>query len=168
MAGHTTLLAGKRKRGNPKWGLLPPPLPVVPTEFEMQVQRLGLASEEYLGSIMLRRWCRCNRNRRYVPEWRYGRGEAVTLPGGIQSQSRTPLDFMAVTDHDIWLGEVAICESQESEWTFSNNKGVAKPRSPRARCFEASVLYSISRFERQTDFPRTKPVNPTLTVSANP
>src|SRR5579871_1117379 len=41
--------------------------------------------------------------------YRYGRGEAVTLPGGIQSQLRTPLDFMAVTDHDIWLGEVAIC-----------------------------------------------------------
>ena len=35
----------------------------------MQVQRLGLAREEYLGSIMLKRWCRCNRNRRYVPEW---------------------------------------------------------------------------------------------------
>jgi hypothetical protein len=41
--------------------------------------------------------------------YRYGRGEAVTLPGGIQSQLRTPLDFMAVTDHDIWLGEVSLC-----------------------------------------------------------
>ena len=41
--------------------------------------------------------------------YRYGRGESVTLPGGVQSQLPTPLDFMAVTDHDIWLGEVAIC-----------------------------------------------------------
>jgi Protein of unknown function (DUF3604) len=41
--------------------------------------------------------------------YQYGRGEAVTLPGGIQSQLRTPLDFMAVTDHDIWLGEVSLC-----------------------------------------------------------
>jgi hypothetical protein len=41
--------------------------------------------------------------------YRYGRGEAVTLPGGVQSQLRTPLDFMAVTDHDVWLGEVSLC-----------------------------------------------------------
>jgi Protein of unknown function (DUF3604) len=41
--------------------------------------------------------------------YRYGRGEAVTLPGGIQSQLRVPLDFMAVTDHDVWLGEVSLC-----------------------------------------------------------
>lgn len=42
--------------------------------------------------------------------YRYGRGEAVNLPGGIRSQLRAPLDFMAVTDHDIWLGEVSLCE----------------------------------------------------------
>lgn len=41
--------------------------------------------------------------------YRFGRGEAVTLPGGIQSQLRVPLDFMAVTDHDVWLGEVSLC-----------------------------------------------------------
>ena len=44
--------------------------------------------------------------------YRYGRGEAVTLPGGIKSQLRTPLDFMAVTDHDIWLGEVSLCQDK--------------------------------------------------------
>jgi hypothetical protein len=45
------------------------------------------------------------------PRWayRYGRGEAVTLPGGVKSQLRTPLDFMAITDHDIWLGELSLC-----------------------------------------------------------
>ena len=49
--------------------------------------------------------------------YRYGRGEAVTLPGGIQSQLRTPLDFMAVTDHDIWLGEVSLCsDSKDSAY----------------------------------------------------
>ncbi len=41
--------------------------------------------------------------------YRYGRGDAVTLPGGVQSQLRTALDFMAVTDHDVWLGEVSLC-----------------------------------------------------------
>ena len=35
--------------------------------------------------------------------YRYGRGEAVTIPGGY-------LDFMAVTDHDIWLGETSLCQ----------------------------------------------------------
>lgn len=44
--------------------------------------------------------------------YRYGRGEAVSLPGGIKSQLRTPLDFMAVTDHDIWLGEVSLCQDK--------------------------------------------------------
>jgi len=41
--------------------------------------------------------------------YRFGRGEAVKLPGGIQSQLRVPLDFMAVTDHDIWLGDISLC-----------------------------------------------------------
>ena len=42
--------------------------------------------------------------------YQYGRGETVTLPGGIQSRLRSPLDFMAVTDHDIWLGELSLCQ----------------------------------------------------------
>lgn len=42
--------------------------------------------------------------------YRFGRGEAVVLPGGRQSQLRVPLDFMAVTDHDIWLGELSLCQ----------------------------------------------------------
>ena len=42
--------------------------------------------------------------------YRYGRGEAVTVPGGTRSQLRVPLDFMAVTDHDIWLGEISLCQ----------------------------------------------------------
>lgn len=45
--------------------------------------------------------------------YRYGRGEAVSLPGGIKSQLPTPLDFMAVTDHDIWLGEVSLCQDKD-------------------------------------------------------
>ena len=49
--------------------------------------------------------------------YRYGHGEAVTLPGGIQSQLRTQLDFMAVTDHDVWLGEVSLCnDSNDSAY----------------------------------------------------
>jgi hypothetical protein len=42
--------------------------------------------------------------------YRYGRGEAVILPGGVRSQLKVPLDFMAVTDHDIWLGELSLCQ----------------------------------------------------------
>jgi len=41
--------------------------------------------------------------------YRYGRGDEVTLPGGVTGKLKVPLDFMAVTDHDVWLGEVAIC-----------------------------------------------------------
>jgi hypothetical protein len=41
--------------------------------------------------------------------YRFGRGEPIILSGGVKNQLRVPLDFMAVTDHDIWLGEVALC-----------------------------------------------------------
>jgi hypothetical protein len=39
------------------------------TDFEDQVQRLGLTEAEYIGSRELRWWCEQNRNRYYVPEW---------------------------------------------------------------------------------------------------
>src|ERR1700721_4439550 len=41
--------------------------------------------------------------------YRFGRGEAITLAGGQLSQLKAPLDFMAVTDHDMWLGELSLC-----------------------------------------------------------
>jgi hypothetical protein len=43
--------------------------------------------------------------------YRYGRGDAITRPdGSVRAQLRVPLDFMAVTDHDLWLGEIHLCE----------------------------------------------------------
>jgi len=59
----------KRGRGNPNWGKFLRPLPVVLTEFEVQVEHLGLGREQYVSSAMLRSWCERNRNRCYVPEW---------------------------------------------------------------------------------------------------
>lgn len=67
MARVTVLTA--RKRGNPNWGMPLKPSPVLPTEFEMEVKRLGLAELEYVSSSQLRRWCKHNRNRVYIPEW---------------------------------------------------------------------------------------------------
>jgi hypothetical protein len=59
------------KRGNPAWSSgRPAKIPAsVPTEFELQVQRLGLTEEGYASSDHLRRWCEFNRHRCYVPEW---------------------------------------------------------------------------------------------------
>ena len=59
----------KRGRGNPNWGKPLPALPVILTEFETQVKRLGLSRAQYVASEPLRRWCERNRNRCYVPEW---------------------------------------------------------------------------------------------------
>ena len=59
----------KRGRGNPNWSKPHKPLPVLPTEFEEQVERLQLTRAEYVTSNELRRWCERNRNRCYVPEW---------------------------------------------------------------------------------------------------
>jgi len=63
------LQGAKRGRGNPNWGKFSRPLPVVLTEFEVQVKRLGLSRDQYVTSAKLRSWCERNRNRCYVPEW---------------------------------------------------------------------------------------------------
>ena len=41
--------------------------------------------------------------------YRFGRGEEVNTADGRVLRLRVPLDFMAVTDHDIWLGTVHLC-----------------------------------------------------------
>jgi hypothetical protein len=64
-------LPTKRRRGNPNWFSLKP-VHVVLTEFESEVARLGLEKSDYVASVALRRWCRDNRNRVYVPEWLLG------------------------------------------------------------------------------------------------
>jgi hypothetical protein len=69
MTKPSTLLGTKRRRGNPNWGRPPQSPPAFPTEFEMQVKRIGLTKPEYIASAELKRWCERNRNRVYVPEW---------------------------------------------------------------------------------------------------
>jgi hypothetical protein len=59
----------RRGRGNPNWGKPPARLPVLLTEFEVEVERLGLTKAQYVASTPLRRWCERNRNRCYIPEW---------------------------------------------------------------------------------------------------
>ena len=39
------------------------------TEFELQVERLGLSKAQYVASESLRRWSERNPNGCYVPEW---------------------------------------------------------------------------------------------------
>jgi hypothetical protein len=58
----------KRKRGNPHWGQ-PVRQAVLPTEFETQVERMGLIQSQFFASAELKRWCELNRNRFYIPEW---------------------------------------------------------------------------------------------------
>lgn len=60
-----------RRRRNPNWGSgkLIEVGRALPTEFEVQVRRLGLTKQTYTNSAQLRSWCERNRNRVYVPEW---------------------------------------------------------------------------------------------------
>ena len=44
-------------------------IPVLPTEFEIQVRELRLTPQAYVQSAELRRWCERNCNRCYIPEW---------------------------------------------------------------------------------------------------
>ena len=57
------------RRGSPDWGKVGPPVPALPTEFEVEVKRLGLAGADWVASAALKRWCDRNCNRVYVPEW---------------------------------------------------------------------------------------------------
>jgi hypothetical protein len=52
-----------RKRGNPNWGKPMLAAPIVPTEFEDQIERLGLTYQTCVGSERLRQWCERNKNR---------------------------------------------------------------------------------------------------------
>lgn len=60
---------GPRRRGNPNWGKALQLPPVGPTQFEIQVELLGLNSAKFVDSVELRDWCEHNRNRFYIPEW---------------------------------------------------------------------------------------------------
>ena len=67
---HPSVRPGKfRKPGNPNWGKPGLATPAVATEFDTQARRLGLSKQDYADSRALRRWCECNRNRCYIPEW---------------------------------------------------------------------------------------------------
>ena len=61
-----------RRRGNPNWGRPVAPTPILATEFEQQVQRLGLTKQTCVDSTQLRKWCEQNCDRCYVPEWLLG------------------------------------------------------------------------------------------------
>jgi len=61
--------ATRRRRGNPNWGRPAQPIPAGPTEFDMQVKKLGLTKQMYADSPQLRSWCEDNRNQCYIPEW---------------------------------------------------------------------------------------------------
>jgi len=69
MARPATIRTAVRKRGNPNWGQPMTRLPVLATEFELQVRHLHLTAEAYATSTELHRWCWRNRNRVYIPEW---------------------------------------------------------------------------------------------------
>jgi hypothetical protein len=56
-------------RGNPNWGKPYVRVLFLPTEFEQQVEKLGLHPGEYQTSPQLRNWCRRNANIHYVPEY---------------------------------------------------------------------------------------------------
>ncbi len=58
-----------RKRGNPNWGKPMEAVRDVPTAFEEQVGKLGLNDQTCATSEELRRWCICNKDRCYIPEW---------------------------------------------------------------------------------------------------
>jgi hypothetical protein len=58
-----------RKRGNPNWGKPMEAAPNVPTAFEEQIRKLGLNEQNCATSEELRHWCKCNKDRCYIPEW---------------------------------------------------------------------------------------------------
>ena len=96
--------------------------------------------------------------------YRFGRGEEVTKYDGSVHQLRTPLDFMAVTDHDHTLGEVHLCEDADdpaydtptcrgiraNRMTFTGQRAqyTARGRRPPEICGESGIGPQNRCFER--------------------
>ena len=55
--------------GNPNWGKPDVPVSFLSTEFEKQVEKLGLHPNEYQTSPQLRNWCLRNAKTHFVPEY---------------------------------------------------------------------------------------------------
>ena len=70
------------RRGNPNWGKFTQPVPAIDTQFELQVQQLGLTNQTYATSARLRAWCEDNKNRYYIPEWLLEEWEITVDPMG--------------------------------------------------------------------------------------
>ncbi|MFN8624745.1 MAG: DUF3604 domain-containing protein [Candidatus Binatia bacterium] len=73
--------------------------------------------------------------------YRFGQGEAVTLSGGKQKRLTRPLDFVAVTDHAEWLGEIDVC-------TVAGNASYETKTCERMRRNEAGVWKASERRHR--------------------
>ena len=69
--------------------------------------------------------------------YRFGRGEEVTKADGTVHRLRVPLDFMAVTDHDTWLGQVHLC----------NDAGDAAYDTPTCERIRANDWFGTGAFE---------------------
>ena len=95
--------------------------------------------------------------------YRFGRGERITKASGRVHQLRTPLDFMAVTDHDHVLGEVHLCTDagdpaydteacraiRASEPTFLlRTRSTARGRRPAEICGESGMTPRNRCYER--------------------
>lgn len=56
------------RAGNPNWGKDVPTEEPTKTMFELEVEKLGLAPDQYIFSEELRVWAASHRNTRYIPE----------------------------------------------------------------------------------------------------
>ena len=72
--------------------------------------------------------------------YRFGRGESIPHFGGYQVQLSTPLDFMAVTDHAMYLG---ILPKLDTEDNPLGRLDVARKIRSREKKIEFSELWSI-------------------------
>ena len=75
-------IATHRRRGNPNWGKFTQPIPAIATQFELQVEQLGLTMQTCTTSARLRAWCEDNKNRCYIPEWLLKDWEITVDPFG--------------------------------------------------------------------------------------
>jgi hypothetical protein len=74
--------------------------------------------------------------------YRYAKGEAVMHPAGIEMKMPAPLDFQAVTDHDIYLGmlpEMADPESKVGKHPVSEAIRAAKTPAERREAFSGVI-----------------------------
>jgi hypothetical protein len=130
------------RRGNPNWLKAYVPAPYRLSEFEQQVEALGLRPDQYQASPDLQRWCRRNANTHYVPE------DLLRLWGiDVKERMSEPApEHSAISASDQILGEGAVPLAVTTDGTRPACNSIKSDEKARA------AVSALHKLEAQTRY----------------